>query len=216
MIMTIRTITLLSTILFFGCQEEGISPDSSTNGETDILVAIDPTVFPSEEETASLQFMREEEKLARDVYLTLYDVYGLRPFSNIASSEQKHTDAIATLMDAYEIADPVTEDIRGEFLNEFLAVTYLELVDKGSIDVIEALKVGALIEELDILDLREASNIITHPSILGVYASLEKGSRNHLRSYYANLINRGVNYQPQLMEEDDFFSIVNTDRETGN
>ena len=39
-------------------------------------------------ETVTLKFMREEEKLARDVYLYLFDVWGQWIFENIAASEQ--------------------------------------------------------------------------------------------------------------------------------
>lgn len=49
--------------------------------------------------------MREEEKLARDVYLTFGEKWGLTLFTNIAKSEQTHTDAVKTLLDRYEIKD---------------------------------------------------------------------------------------------------------------
>ena len=57
-------------------------------------------------ESASLLYMREEEKLAHDVYVTLYDQWGLRIFSNISQSEQAHTDAVKTLLDRYELGGP--------------------------------------------------------------------------------------------------------------
>ena len=53
----------------------------------------------SDEEATGLIFMREEEKLARDVYLTLYDVWETAVFDNIASSEQTHMDAVLMLID---------------------------------------------------------------------------------------------------------------------
>ncbi|NCB02187.1 MAG: DUF2202 domain-containing protein, partial [Spirochaetia bacterium] len=53
--------------------------------------------------------MREEEKLARDVYLTLYEKWNLRTFSNIARAEQKHMDAVAYLLSTKGIEDPVKE-----------------------------------------------------------------------------------------------------------
>ena len=45
----------------------------------------------SAKEASDLIFLREEEKLARDVYLALYDAWGTPIFLNISSSEQKHT-----------------------------------------------------------------------------------------------------------------------------
>ena len=58
------------------------------------------------EEEAGLLFMREEEKLARDVYLELFDEWGLRVFENIAESEQKHMDAVLYLLGKYGLEDP--------------------------------------------------------------------------------------------------------------
>ena len=43
--------------------------------------------------------MREEEKLARDVYVALGDRWGLRVFENIARAEQRHMDAVVAQLD---------------------------------------------------------------------------------------------------------------------
>jgi len=45
---------------------------------------------PNADEVKWLRFMREEEKLARDVYLKLFDTWKLTVFSRIARSEQRH------------------------------------------------------------------------------------------------------------------------------
>jgi len=47
----------------------------------------------------NLAFMREEEKLARDVYLYLFEFWGQLIFENIAAGEQQHMDAVWSLMD---------------------------------------------------------------------------------------------------------------------
>ena len=76
----------------------------------------------TEEEATSLQFMREEEKLARDTYLVLYEEWGLTVFENIAASEQQHTDTIESLLEQYALEDPVaSEDEIGGFVDEHLA-----------------------------------------------------------------------------------------------
>ena len=67
----------------------------------------------TEDEISGILFMREEEKLARDVYLYLYEIYPLRPFLNISKSEQAHMDAIKYLIDTYELEDPVGENPPG-------------------------------------------------------------------------------------------------------
>ena len=66
----------------------------------------------SQEEQDSLIHMREEEKLAQDVYLTLYDTWGKNIFQNIAQSEATHTDAVANLLKQFGIDDPVREETR--------------------------------------------------------------------------------------------------------
>ena len=71
----------------------------------------------SEEEAEGLIFMREEEKLARDVYLTLFDVWGLQIFENIAAAESRHTASVLDLIDQYGLDDPVVDDSIGAFTN---------------------------------------------------------------------------------------------------
>ena len=80
------------------------------------LAAI-PSESLSETELSGLQFMREEEKLARDVYSTLYEKWGLPIFSNIAQSEQTHTEAVRDLLEKYNQPDPVIDDTVGVFVN---------------------------------------------------------------------------------------------------
>ena len=49
-------------------------------------------------EKDGLILMREEEKLARDVYLHSFDLYGVQIFSNISNAEQTHMDRILDLL----------------------------------------------------------------------------------------------------------------------
>jgi hypothetical protein len=170
--------------------------------------------FPLEElnqgEIDGLIFMREEEKLARDVYITMYDKWGQRVFSNISESEQRHMDAIKTLFDRYELDDPVGENALGEFKNETLQELYTTLTEQGGISLIEALKVGALIEEIDILDIQnELDENVDNQDVAFVYDNLLKGSRNHLRAYVRNLSRLGVDYTPQKLSEEQYLAIIN-------
>ena len=169
-----------------------------------------------EAEQEGLVYMREEEKLARDVYLTLDDLWNVSIFSNIAMSEQTHTDAIKTLLDRYQVTDPVQEDVVGKFTNEKLQELYNALIDMGNVSLVEALKVGAAIEEIDILDLqKEIALVQENDDIILVYESLMKGSRNHLRSFVKTLATEGVNYEPQYLDTTTFEDIVSTELETG-
>jgi hypothetical protein len=166
------------------------------------------------EEAAGLVWMREEEKLARDVYLALFDLWGTRIFSNIASSEDTHMEAVAELIDRYGLVDPVGDNPIGVFTDPALQGLYDDLVARGGESPAAALEVGAFIEELDIDDLRDRATDTADIDL--VYANLEKGSRNHLRAFTKTLSNRGVDYQPTVLSIEDFEAIVSGETERGS
>jgi len=178
---------------------DALTPESESDISQDL----------TDEEIDSLIFMREEEKLARDVYLKLYDFWGLQIFQNIANSEQTHTDAVASLLEKYNIPDPADTSPAGIFVNPDLQSLYDELIDMGSQSLGNALKVGAAIEEIDILDLQEYMEIIEERAIRQVYENLLKGSENHLRAFTSTLEKQiGEIYQPQYMTEDAYNEII--------
>jgi len=148
------------------------------------------------EEKYWLTYMREEEKLARDVYLVLYDKYGLTIFDNISKSEQTHMDAIKTLLDRYGLPDPAAGKGVGEFNEPALQKLYDELSVQGSTSEVEALRVGVIIEETDIDDLNAAIASTKRKDIKTVYSNLLQGSLNHLKAFVSNLAKYGVIYEP--------------------
>jgi hypothetical protein len=169
----------------------------------------------SESETEALLYMREEEKLAHDVYVTLYDLWQLPAFQNIANSEQTHTEAVKTLMDRYGLQDPAATEV-GVFTDQTLQGLYDQLVIQGSQSLVEALKVGATIEEIDILDLEERIAQTDKEDIILVFENLLKGSRNHLRSFVSTLQRQsGETYQPQSLSLDAYQDIIDTPIESG-
>jgi hypothetical protein len=198
-----KRLLIIPVVLLLSCESALLQPSNTSASAL------------SEYEISSLQFMREEEKLARDVYLSLYEEYGLQQFTNIAASEEKHTQAVKTLLDNYGLEDPVIEDEIGVFQNETLRQLYVDLLEQGQASESEALKVGALIEELDILDLTTQMDTIEEPTILQVYANLTKGSRNHLRAYYSAIEALGISYEPVYLDSDEFYEIVNAEMERG-
>jgi hypothetical protein len=161
---------------------------------------------PAEQE--GLVFMREEEKLARDVYLTLAAQWQIPIFSNIAASEQTHMDSIRTLLVRYNVPDPVAGMGVGEFATEHFQTLYADLVTLGSQSLINALTVGATIEEIDIVDLYDRLEDLTHQDIQRVYQNLERGSENHLRAFVGQLANRGVTYEPQYLDPELYQQII--------
>ena len=130
-----------------------------------------------------LQYMVAEEKLAHDVYTTLGDMYNVRVFDRIASSEARHQDELRTVMDLYGVADPTVGDKLGVFDDPTLQKMYTTLVAQGSASLTEAAKVGVAIEELDIADLEKAMAETTNADVDRVYANLLKGSENHLAAF---------------------------------
>lgn len=166
-------------------------------------------------EQAGLIYMREEEKLARDVYTVLGQQYSLPIFANIAASEQTHTDAVRSLLMRYGVTDPVVRDETGAFTDATLAGLYTQLVADGNRSVESALAVGALIEELDIADLEDRLAQTDEPDIRAVYENLMRGSRNHLRSFVSQLSARGITYVPVHLPAVEYQSIVDSPRETG-
>ena len=170
----------------------------------------------SEEEINSLVFMREEEKLAHDVYVAMYDLWGLPLFQNIAKSEQTHMDAIKGLLDTYHIPDPADNSPTGVFQDSDLQSLYDELVDLGAKSLSDALKVGAAIEEIDILDLQESLEFVNNNAVRQVYENLLKGSENHLRAFTNTLEKEtGEVYTPQYLSEDAYDEIVSSPANRG-
>lgn len=161
------------------------------------------------EEINGILFMREEEKLARDVYLYLYEIHPLRPFLNISKSEQAHMDAIKYLIDTYELIDPVGDNPPGVFQNEELQELYDELIEKGSKSREDALKVGALIEEVDIIDLQtELEETAENEDVIRVFTNLCSASENHLRAFVRVLVLYDVDYAPLLLDQEEFDRIL--------
>jgi hypothetical protein len=186
-----------------------------SGGLMNYLESLPITSLTLEEEEYVL-FMREEEKLARDVYLTLNQIWGMPIFANIAASEQEHMDAVRFLIRRYDMVDPVADDEPvGEFQAEEFIHLYEMLVLLGSTSIEHALFVGNYIEDLDIVDLDHALDISMAPDARAVFQNLQKGSRNHLRNFFWNLHARGVSYYPYFLEFQVFSLIVKTPMEFG-
>ena len=162
-----------------------------------------------------LNLMREEEKLARDVYLTLGERWSLPIFFNIARAEQQHMDRVLSVMDLYDITDPVTDDTVGIFVDQHLADLYTTLVDQGSQSLIDALIVGATIEDLDLYDLYELINIGTNDHLLFAWQNLNKGSRNHMRAFISALEAQEGAYLPQYIDLETYDAILASEWERG-
>jgi len=176
----------------------------------DCIVSDVSSIALSVEEQQNLVFMREEEKLARDVYTVLYEKWGTPAFANIAMAEQRHIDSVLWIMQQYELEDTTPETV-GLFNDTELQDLYNSLIIRASTSQLEALQVGALIEEVDIADLEVALATTENPAIQTLYNNLISGSEKHLRSFVTNIENLGYTYNAQTLETSQVSDILNGD-----
>ncbi|MEN8247624.1 MAG: DUF2202 domain-containing protein [Bacteroidota bacterium] len=200
---SILTLTITAFLLssFTGCETDVVEP-----------IPEEETIEVSEEENLGLEYMREEEKLARDVYITLFEMYNNTVFNNISKAEQQHMDRILTLLEKYNITDPSLPNV-GEFSNTTLQGLYDDLIIQGSESEEAALIVGATIEDLDIKDLNEFKAETTDPEIIKIYNALTCGSRNHMRAFTSRLDSLGLEYVPQFISQEEYDAIISGEGE---
>ncbi len=187
-------------------------PPPACDGLTTYLGTL-PVEPLSAAENAGLLFTWEEEKLARDVYIAMAAKWGQRAFTNIASAEQSHMDATAFLLVRYNIAGITANDIPGVFQNAQLGALYAGLVQTGETSLIDALTVGATVEDLDIHDVKGLLVTSDNADVKALMQNLAKGSRNHLRSFVGLLGNYNVVYTPQYIDPVEFDEIINSEAE---
>lgn len=207
--MFLRTLSILMLLLVM------LSPVSSqTDAQFNDYIMNLPQETLSEEELAGIMQMREEEKLARDVYLALYDAWNINIFSNIAKSEQSHTDMVALIVEKYGLEDPFVDE-RGVFTDSTIQELYNNLVNLGGQSLVQGLSVGCTIEDLDIFDLEELMLIADNQDLRTVYQNLLKGSRNHMRSFSRQYSAQGGTYAAQYISAEKLQEILSSDAEQG-
>lgn len=149
-------------------------------------VAVASTTI-SDAEKQDLLTMVREEKLARDIYSAMFTKWGSRIFKNISASEQRHFDAVSSLLTRYQIANPVAALPAGKFDDPAVQALYGKLIAEGNASLKSAMNVGVQIEKLDIADLQSAIARTTAADIKTVYSNLLNGSQNHLAAYTRQL-----------------------------
>lgn len=183
-------VLLILTSIIYGC--------SSSINDSNITSGTDSINYASAEKSALLKYlttaektglirMREEEKLARDFYITMNNKYNLRVFHNISSSEQQHMDALLNLINRYSVTDPVGVNAIGVFSDKSIQELYNKFIAKGNVSAAEALQTGIEIEQMDIKDLQEQIDIlIDKTDLLRVYTNLQLASMKHLEAFTFN------------------------------
>lgn len=201
---TILIVLMLSLSFLCAC--------SNDNEDNNSANTINQTLTESDKN--ALLFMLEEEKLARDTYIFLNNEWSLNQFANIKNSEQTHMNAVESLLIQYDIEYNILPI--GEFANQDLQNFYDQFILDGSVSQINALKIGATIEDLDIVDLQNYIEATTNTDLISVFNSLRCGSRNHLRSFVFGIENSGSTYEPQFLTSEEYNTIINGSHERCN
>ena len=228
----------------FSCNSGTGSPAHSIDNSNDDVETVSSNTTESDDDQSVLDsaevnhlvFMREEEKLARDVYMT---VSGMWPeasiFVNIGEgSEQTHADVMRDKLEDFGIEDPnpATNDLpssigyfTGEEYGSYFSENYQALINAASQSELDALYVGAFIEELDMHDIVDCPDTIVErdngitecglnytdePALINAYSSLLDGSKNHLRAFVGrieSIIGEG-NYVAQVISQEDVDEIL--------
>lgn len=219
--------TGIAALLLVFITHPGFAGKATETNTSDSTLALDVN------ERTHLEFMCEEEKLARDVYISLGARYPeARVFGNIDDSEERHKCAVTDMLEKYGVPNPSTNDNVGVFTGAAYGWYFTEkfnvLLELGAASELDALHIGAFIEELDMLDINQCPKVIVEadkgindisecgkiytdkPDIQRLYESLLEGSENHLRAYVLNIekqIGTG-NYQAQVLSQEAVDAIL--------
>jgi hypothetical protein len=164
----------------------------------------------SKREKDAITYIREEEKMARDVYDSMFNKWKVNPFGNIRKSEQVHMNRMEQLINTYQLQDPVKAngDRPGIFTDALMKQYYQELIVLGSKTFTDALRAGGKIEELDIHDLDQRINETRQQDIIVAYEFLRNASYNHLRAFVRRLKMDGIIYEPEILSKQSFDTII--------
>ena len=205
----ILMLSLLAILLVFTASVPVSLVQASAPSEA--ITTTNTTLPLSPEEEATLLAMRVEEKLAHDVYATLYDLWNMPIFLNISQSESRHTASIAKLLSAYNIPDSVDDSQIGVFEDPEIQKLFTDLIAQGSVSLADAYVVGATIEEMDIIDLEEALAETDNADLERVYSNLKNGSIHHLSAFSRAIENQtGTDYIPRLMTTEEYNQLTSS------
>lgn len=198
------TIVMLTSMVFLtSCSNDDDDTDQIANN-----------IEFTQADKDALLFMLEEEKLARDTYDYLDNLWSINQFANIKNSEQSHMNAVADLLTQSNVTYEILP--YGEFISTEIQNLYDQFVDYGSFSMNNALAIGATIEDLDIRDLQDFIDVTSNVALISVFENLQCGSRNHLRSFISVIENSGGSYVPQYISQEQFDNIINSENEQCN
>ena len=169
-------------------------------------VAAQVTLTPNEIQW--LIYIREEEKMARDLYIGMYNSWGLSIFKSISEEEQEHINAMLELFKMYSIVDPLAGDVPRNYTNQHIANLHTSLLTQGMQSNKDGLKACALQEEISMQDLDLAMKSTQQQAINKVYSELQRDSINHLRSFIHSLEIFGERYMAVKIPQQTVDAII--------
>lgn len=167
-------------------------------------------------ERSDLRFIREQEKLTRDVHLSLYERWRHRAFRKAAFRERSHINWTLVLLQKYGLGDPAANLGVGVFTRADLQELYHDLTQLGAHSFGSGLTVAAALEEMNIYTFRmRALRRTQNQDMRTLYQNLMRGARNNLRVFHRLMTQRGIEYEPAHLSVATYLEIVNSPRERG-
>ena len=105
-------------------------------------------------------------------------------------------------------SDPSINNNVNGLVKQGLVSLFDNLLTQGKLSALEALYVGAAIEEVDMLDLQQAIDNADNNHIRRMYENLLSGSRNHLRTYIKQIEEQGNVYEALFLSQDEIDAIT--------
>jgi hypothetical protein len=131
---------------------------------------------------AQLTEMREEERVARDLYTQLGRSSGEAIFTRIAAAEQRHLDAVERLMSSQGMDPDAAGTTVGRYAVPDLQSAYNRWLAAGRASDQAAYKVGVELEKQDIAELK-ALRVASGTTGARVVQALRTGSEHHLAAF---------------------------------
>lgn len=168
-----------------------------------------PSATPSPDEQETLRFLLEQRRLVRDIYRHLHGAWEIPAFADLAGAEQRGIGELQRLHRQLRLRHLPADGEPGIFADPALGQLYRRLLTQGLFDIREALELGALIEEMSIIDLRDAIDESRSHRLDQIYIALLGNAYAHLRAIHRQLARSGVDYQPRLLPREGLEAILN-------
>lgn len=178
-----RAVAAAGAVLVTATGAQGIA--QAVSGPADVITPAAATATSVDSTLAkNLQFTREEERMARDLYAALAAKYDdAMPFSRITRSEQRHFDAVGSLLTRYGVSDVSAGKAAGTYAYPELQQLYDDWLAQGSKSLEAAHDVGVALEKRDIADLKALEATTTDEAAKTLFRNLREGSEQHLAAF---------------------------------